>query len=309
MVVIALSNCPVSLRGDITLWLMELTANVYVGNVSARVRDHLWDRVCANVKNGTAILAYSTNNEQGFDYRLCNSSRQIMDFDGLKLMFTPVGNVITTYNSEGKEITASSAPKPGYSKAAGMRRAANAKKYGRITLPDAFAVLDLETTGFSPKTDRIIEIAVLKCKNSAQTDEFDCLVRFEGTLPKQITQLTGINDEMLAASGLNEKEAITKALDFIEGLPVIAHNAPFDMGFLSEAAKRQDIEFNIPHYHDTVKWAKQIVRGLTNYKLDTLQRHFGIPEVKNRHRAIDDCHLLYAVLERMFFADNQEEDK
>jgi CRISPR-associated protein Cas2 len=194
MIVIALSNCPASLRGDITLWLMELTTNVYVGNVSARVRDNLWDRVCFNLKNGTAILAYSTNNEQGFDYRLCNSTRQIKDFDGLKLMFMPNIAEITTYDNDGNIIVKENILKPGYSKASQFSKARNAKKRGRITLPEDFVVLDLETTGLNSNTDRIIEIAAIKFKMYEPVEEFDQYLHYNKKLPQKIINLTGITD-------------------------------------------------------------------------------------------------------------------
>ena len=62
MIVITLTDCPISLRGDLTKWLLEINTGVFVGRVSARVRDNLWDRVVKNVKNGRATLVYSTNN-------------------------------------------------------------------------------------------------------------------------------------------------------------------------------------------------------------------------------------------------------
>jgi CRISPR-associated protein Cas2 len=299
MVVIALSNCPASLRGDITLWLMELTTNVYVGNVSARVRDNLWERVCVNVKNGTAILAYSTNNEQGFDYRLCNSTKQIKDFDGLKLMFSPITATNSTYDKDGNVIVKESDLKPGYSKASQINRARYAKKRGRITLPEDFVILDLETTGLDSSTDRIIEIAAIKYNKYEPVEEFDQYVHCDKKLPQTIVKLTGITDDMLSENGVDEAEAVKKVLDFIDILPIIAHNAPFDLGFLAEAMTRNSNERTIPPYHDTVKWAKQLERGLADYRLDTLLKFYNISN-ENRHNAINDCRLLYKVIERMF---------
>lgn len=73
MTVIVLSDCPPKLRGDLTKWLLEISTGVYVGKVSARVRDELWLRVCDNLKSGRASMVYSTNNEQGMDFRVHNS--------------------------------------------------------------------------------------------------------------------------------------------------------------------------------------------------------------------------------------------
>lgn len=89
MIVLVLSGCPPSLRGDITRWLFEISTNVFVGRVTARVRDKLWDRVIRSCKDGQATLVYSTNNEQRFDYRTHNSKREVLDLDGIKVMMMP----------------------------------------------------------------------------------------------------------------------------------------------------------------------------------------------------------------------------
>ena len=83
MTVIVLSDCPPKLRGDLTKWLLEISTGVYVGKVSARVRDELWLRVCDNLKSGRASMVYSTNNEQGMDFRVHNSIWEPVDYDGI----------------------------------------------------------------------------------------------------------------------------------------------------------------------------------------------------------------------------------
>ena len=89
MIVVSLTNCPPRLRGDLTKWLIELNAGVYVGNVSARVRDELWQRICEHVKDGRATMVFSTYNEQGMDFRVHNTTWIPTDFDGIKLMLRP----------------------------------------------------------------------------------------------------------------------------------------------------------------------------------------------------------------------------
>jgi CRISPR-associated protein Cas2 len=87
MVVIILERVPVRLRGELTRWMLELKAGVFVGKVSAMVRDKLWQRVCESVKGGGALMAHSTDNEQGFAFRFWGAtSHQIVDFDGLMLV-------------------------------------------------------------------------------------------------------------------------------------------------------------------------------------------------------------------------------
>jgi len=89
MMVLIVSDCPVSLRGDLTKWLVEINTGVFVGRVSARVRDKLWERVCNSLKNGRAALVFSARNEQNMSFRVHNSEWIPIDFDGITLMLRP----------------------------------------------------------------------------------------------------------------------------------------------------------------------------------------------------------------------------
>jgi CRISPR-associated protein Cas2 len=113
MIVLTLTDCPDSLRGDITKWLVEINTGVFVGRVSARVRDRLWDRVRDSIKSGRATLVYSAQNEQRMDFRVHNSAWEPIDFDGIKLMMRPDASRAKTQTTL----------KPGYSKASQYRRA------------------------------------------------------------------------------------------------------------------------------------------------------------------------------------------
>jgi CRISPR-associated protein Cas2 len=85
-----LENVPVSLRGELTRWLLELKSGVFIGHVSARVRDKLWEKCCAAKRTGGVTQAWSTNTEQRFDMRMCGQTqREIIDFDGLQLIRIP----------------------------------------------------------------------------------------------------------------------------------------------------------------------------------------------------------------------------
>ncbi len=86
MVVVSLSNCPYSLRGDLTKWLFEIDVNVYAGRVTSRVKDELWDRITRSIADGRAIMIFTTLNEQHFDFLVHNGAWEPVDFDGLKLM-------------------------------------------------------------------------------------------------------------------------------------------------------------------------------------------------------------------------------
>ncbi|GAA3494113.1 hypothetical protein GCM10019016_012120 [Streptomyces prasinosporus] len=87
MTVLATTAVPDHLRGALTRWLLEVTPELYVGTVSARVRDELWASATACVGNGTAVLAYPSDNEQGFELRTAGQQRRSpLDFDGLTLI-------------------------------------------------------------------------------------------------------------------------------------------------------------------------------------------------------------------------------
>lgn len=90
MVVMVLEKVPTSLRGELTRWMLELKAGVFVGSLSALVRDKLWEKVCANSGGGGCILVYSSNTEQGFAVRVWgDSSRILIDCEGLILVRVP----------------------------------------------------------------------------------------------------------------------------------------------------------------------------------------------------------------------------
>lgn len=90
MVVLVLEKVPSGLRGELTRWLLELRAGVFVGDVSGMVRDKLWERACDALKEGGAILAYSSDCEQGFALRMAgNTGREVEDFEGLQLVRVP----------------------------------------------------------------------------------------------------------------------------------------------------------------------------------------------------------------------------
>lgn len=117
MIVLHLVSCPVKLQGEITKWLFEVASGIYVGVVSARVRDELWEHICKECKHGRAVLVYPTNTEQRFDFRVHGESWLPVDFDGLKLMLRPSLTYMETVNKTGTQV------KLGFSKAA-KRRAA-----------------------------------------------------------------------------------------------------------------------------------------------------------------------------------------
>jgi len=94
MLVIVLENASPRLRGRLAIWLLELRAGVYVGNYSAKVRDHIWSQVESGLGEGNAVMAWRVNNEAGFDFVNLGQNRRIpTEIDGAKLIsFLPLDN-------------------------------------------------------------------------------------------------------------------------------------------------------------------------------------------------------------------------
>ncbi len=91
MVVLILERVPTSLRGELTRWMLEPKAGIFVGKLSAMVRERLWEKLCAGMGDGAGMLFYSADNEQGFAIRYWgNTTKRIVDFEGLSLVQIPV---------------------------------------------------------------------------------------------------------------------------------------------------------------------------------------------------------------------------
>jgi len=87
MLVIVLENSPPRLSGRLAIWLLEIRAGVYVGNYSAKARDNIWEQVEMGIEDGSAVIAWRTNNETGFDFMTLGNNRRIpLELDGVKLV-------------------------------------------------------------------------------------------------------------------------------------------------------------------------------------------------------------------------------
>ena len=148
-----------------------------------------------------------------------------------------------------------------------------------------YCVLDLETTGFSAKTEKITEVGIMKVKNGEVIDEFSCFVNPEKHIPERVTEVTNITDEMVK-DAKTIKQVFPEILDFIKDSVLVAHNAPFDMGFLKQNAKVLGYEFDYT-YIDTLSLAKDLFPDYKKYKLGKIAENLGI-KVEVAHRALDD---------------------
>ena len=154
-------------------------------------------------------------------------------------------------------------------------------------LNDEFIVFDVETTGLSAVTEKLIEICAVRVKNLEIVDTFDTFVDPERPIPSKIIDLTGISD-MTVKGAPKEQEAINQFLDFCGDTPCfVAHNASFDMSFIRSACDRLGIKFERP-YLDTVAFSRSMLPGISKYTLDSVAKNLGLGEF-NHHRALDDA--------------------
>lgn len=266
MIVLSLSVVPAKLRGYLNIYLLEIDTNVYVGNVSARVRDLIWKRVEENVDGrGRAIMVFPSVSEQGFDFRVCGASYKPVDFEGLKLIFRPTAKI----------MDAMVTPKIIRSVPAGL-------KYDRYT------VVDLETTGLNVEKDRIIEIGALKIENNVVKKTLQKIIKTDVQIPENIIGITGITQET-CDNGSDFTETVSELKDFVANTPVIGYNiAAFDARIMRSECIRNKAPYPFMRVVDVLPIAKSMIQRLSSYTMKGVAEALDIKQ-ENTHRAISDC--------------------
>ncbi len=160
------------------------------------------------------------------------------------------------------------------------------------SLDGTFICFDLETTGLSAKKDKITEIGAVKIVNGEVVDEFSTFANPEMPIPARITELTGITDSMVKDAP-SQSEAVKAFLDFADGAVLVAHNAPFDTGFIRAACDNMGVPYNFTSI-DTVVICRNILKDIKNSKLDTVAKYLRLGDF-NHHRATDDARMLSAI--------------
>ena len=153
-------------------------------------------------------------------------------------------------------------------------------------LTDSFVVFDIETTGFSPVENKIIEIGAVRVKDGVISDKFSTFVNPHVPIPYRITNLTSITDEMVMDSPGIEV-ILPQFMVFIGDDALVAHNANFDMSFIIENCRRLGIDKEFT-YVDTVAISRSMITKLNKHTLDTICKELGI-SLENHHRAVDDA--------------------
>lgn len=157
---------------------------------------------------------------------------------------------------------------------------------GSQSLDGTYVVFDLETTGFSPIQDKIIEIGAVKVERGVITERFSTFVNPKIPIPFKITQLTSITDDMVVDAETIDV-VLPKFLDFIGDAVLVAHNAGFDVSFIEQNCRYQEIEREFISL-DTVALARVLLPTLSKYKLNVVAKALNI-SLENHHRAVDDA--------------------
>jgi CRISPR-associated protein Cas2 len=289
MIIVYITNSPYSLKGELSKWLSEINTGVYIGKVSATVRDDLWNRICKYVKDGQATMVYSTNNEQGFAFKVHNTSWNPIDYDGITLMKRPLKTV-----DENTKIDKCNL---GFSNASKYQQI---KKKSKSSVNDLqkYVIIDLETTGLDYEKDCIIEIGCMLIENNIITKKYECLIKQSCDIPQKIVDLTGITKSMLIKYGVLEKDALTELQSMIKNATVVGYNINFDINFIIQACNRCGVPNNIRKSRDILDNARRKISDISDYKLKTVAQYFSL-EINELHRALPDCELTYRIFNEL----------
>lgn len=282
MTVVTLTNVPSSLRGDLTKWLQEISTGVYVGNINARIREELWKRITDNIKQGQATMSYAKRNEIGYDFMVHNTKREVIYYDGIPLVFLP------------RELSSPPLQQLGFSNAAKyqkIKRAGQRRKVISENESGNYVVVDVETTGINSEKDQIIEIAAIKMKGNKMI-AFQELVKVEKELPREISELTGITDEMLANDGKDLDVVLEEFLGFLGNAILVGYNVKFDISFLNAALKKNGNKVLTNKTICLLQEVKRKQKLLRDYKLSTVLMKYEI-STEGLHRAYTDVRAEY----------------
>jgi len=154
------------------------------------------------------------------------------------------------------------------------------------SIDSTYVVFDIETTGFSSVKNKIIEIGGVKITDGKIVDHFSQFINPQCPIPYEIVKLTGITDEMVMDAPVIE-EVLPTFLEFCKGSVLVAHNATFDMSFMEENARRQNLEFDYTSL-DTLGLSRMLFPAQAKHTLDTMCKTLKV-SLENHHRAVDDA--------------------
>jgi DNA polymerase III epsilon subunit family exonuclease len=164
----------------------------------------------------------------------------------------------------------------------------------RLSVPEHFVVFDLETTGLDPTRHEIIEVGAIRVNRESDVhDTFQCLVKPNRRIPKLVTKINGISQDMVDRDGETLEAALKDFAEFVGNLPLVSFNAEFDMAFLQASAKRHQITIDNP-VCCALQLAREAWPGRGSYKLQDLATD-GKLNSQSAHRALEDCRVTVLV--------------
>lgn len=288
MIIVTMTDCPVGLRGDLTKWLLEINPGVFVGQVSARVREKLWERIIETTKGGRVTMVFNTNNEQRLDFRVHNSTWEPIDFDGIKLMLRPSPFRIRRLQES----------RLGFSKASKRLIAKRAMNKRGTAHHSTYVVIDIETSGLRPEEHEIIELGAVRVMEHKIVERFTLLVKPRVPITPEIQRVTGITNGLLNDEGVPVSLAINKFVEFLQDCPVVSHNIEFDFQFLRYACNSCGLPVIGNQKVDTLVLSRKKLKQMKSYKLGALAEHFGI-DTSQKHRSLADCKITYELYEKL----------
>lgn len=165
------------------------------------------------------------------------------------------------------------------------------------TFPNSFTIIDLETTGFSPKYDSIIEFGAIKVRDNNIVDTYHTLINPKCLINDFITNLTGITNSMFTKKPTIDEE-IDNIIGFISDDIVVGHNVNFDVNFIYDNLQRlRGIDFS-NDYLDTMRFSRKIHKDLKHHRLFDLIELYNI-EIEREHRALEDCYSTFEIFYKL----------
>ncbi len=165
-----------------------------------------------------------------------------------------------------------------------------------LSLIDDYTVIDIETTGLSTKTDKIIELSALKVRNGKIISEYSRLVNPIIKIDRFIEELTGITNKMLSKEKSIEF-VIESFIEFIGPDIILGHNINFDIQFINQALEELSLNLLLNDYIDTLRMSRKVYKEIPNHKLSTLIEFHGL--TRDKHRALVDCILTHQIYQRI----------
>jgi DNA polymerase III epsilon subunit len=169
--------------------------------------------------------------------------------------------------------------------------------FSQTVAKENFIFFDVETTGLYPLAgDRVIELAMIKVSNGEIVDQLELMFNPEIPIPEEVSNINNITNEMIADCPVFNKDYCEKVINFIDKYTLIAHNAAFDLGFISSEFARNSILFDGWNAIDTLKIAHSIFPG-QRHRLENLLKIYNILPEGDLHRALNDT----VALKKVFF--------